>query len=342
MRGGVQLRFYLFRLLATLSLVGTPAAFAAPTPRLVIAISVDQFSSEVYARYRENYSAGLKRLSSGIAFPVGYQSHATTETCPGHSTILTGDHPSHTGIIGNSWFDRDSGSTVCALSGGKQGPAGARTTKAKGDYPRRLDQAGSPKSRVVAISGKDRAAIMMGGHKPDLVAWWVDGVGFETSRYAGRANDEIQNTGTRECAASQRRGVRLRRRSVQLRIPLMPVSGEAASFRRHRRQWDGAARRALEATAAPGFAVRKEFRRAFRASPLSDALALDFAANMAERWKLGSRSTDLWQSACRRPTMSGISTATAALRCAQVMRWTRVWVRSCIGSIAWVCRTSWC
>ena len=30
--------------------------------------------------------------------------HAT-ETCPGHSTILTGARPSRTGIIANTWFD---------------------------------------------------------------------------------------------------------------------------------------------------------------------------------------------------------------------------------------------
>ncbi|MGC6751782.1 alkaline phosphatase family protein, partial [Escherichia coli] len=35
----------------------------------------------------------------------GYQSHAATETCPGHSTILTGDHPARTGIIANDWTD---------------------------------------------------------------------------------------------------------------------------------------------------------------------------------------------------------------------------------------------
>ena len=43
---------------------------------------------------------------AGAAFRNGYQSHAATETCPGHSTILTGDHPSRTGIIANVWTDQ--------------------------------------------------------------------------------------------------------------------------------------------------------------------------------------------------------------------------------------------
>lgn len=47
----------------------------------------------------------MRRLANGIVFPSGYQSHAATETCPGHSTILTGSHPSRRGIIANSRFD---------------------------------------------------------------------------------------------------------------------------------------------------------------------------------------------------------------------------------------------
>jgi hypothetical protein len=38
-------------------------------------------------------------------FPSGFQSHASTETCPGHSTLLTGVHPARTGIIANTWYD---------------------------------------------------------------------------------------------------------------------------------------------------------------------------------------------------------------------------------------------
>ncbi|MEQ6410534.1 alkaline phosphatase family protein, partial [Salmonella enterica subsp. enterica serovar Enteritidis] len=45
------------------------------------------------------------RLLNGAVFPSGYQSHAATETCPGHSTILSGFRPEHTGIIANNWTD---------------------------------------------------------------------------------------------------------------------------------------------------------------------------------------------------------------------------------------------
>ena len=85
------------------TLLATPA-LAAP-PRLVITISVDQFSSDLFDEYRSSFTGGFARLASGAVFHNGYQGHAATETCPGHSTILTGDRPARTGIIANNWFD---------------------------------------------------------------------------------------------------------------------------------------------------------------------------------------------------------------------------------------------
>src|SRR5689334_19951038 len=80
---------------------------AAPTPpKLLVVISVDQYSADLFNEYRPYYTEGLKRLQDGVVFPKGYQSHAATETCPGHSTILTGNRPAHTGIIANSWVDQ--------------------------------------------------------------------------------------------------------------------------------------------------------------------------------------------------------------------------------------------
>ncbi|MBX4390194.1 hypothetical protein K4H03_29370, partial [Mycobacterium tuberculosis] len=40
----------------------------------------------------------------------------------------------------------------------------------------------NPASQVVAVSGKDRGAVMMGGHNTTLTMWW-DGKSFRS--YAG-------------------------------------------------------------------------------------------------------------------------------------------------------------
>src|SRR3954469_3468215 len=101
--------------LAASAWAGSAAAAAPPQPKLVVAIAIDQFSAELFQRYRPSFTGGLKRLGDGVAF-TGYQSHAATETCPGHSTILTGRHPAATGIVANTWFDAKSGSSVYCVA----------------------------------------------------------------------------------------------------------------------------------------------------------------------------------------------------------------------------------
>src|SRR5687768_1629253 len=96
------------RKLAFLLAAILPAAAIAqprPAPMLVVAISVDQLSSDLFDEYRGQFFGGLGRLARGTAFRNGYQGHNATETCPGHSTILTGSRPSRTGIIANNWYD---------------------------------------------------------------------------------------------------------------------------------------------------------------------------------------------------------------------------------------------
>src|SRR5688572_11581835 len=93
--------------LIALAAAASPLAAQPPSapPKLIVAISVDQFSSDLFAQYRQHFTGGLSRLARGIVFPAGYQGHAATETCPGHSTILTGSRPARTGIIANNWYD---------------------------------------------------------------------------------------------------------------------------------------------------------------------------------------------------------------------------------------------
>ncbi|TVV74901.1 alkaline phosphatase family protein [Sphingomonas solaris] len=161
-----------------------PAASAAP--KLIVAISVDQFSANLFEAWRPRFTGGLKRLSGGIAYPSGYQSHAATETCPGHSTLMTGRHPNKTGIVGNTMRDEATGKPVYCLS--DTDVVLAHDAKAPPVGPKRLMadtlgewlKAASPQSRVVSVSGKDRGAITMAGHRPDGVFWLFPGYGFTT------------------------------------------------------------------------------------------------------------------------------------------------------------------
>jgi predicted AlkP superfamily pyrophosphatase or phosphodiesterase len=166
-----------------------PAAPAPPAPKLIVVVSVDQFSADLFAEYRGKFSGGLKRMQQGVVFPSGYQSHAASETCPGHSTILTGSHPARNGIIANNWSDpaatrtgkdgKIDYSVYCAEDETVPGSNSSQYTVSPvhlkvptlGDLLKKR----SDKSRVVSIAGKDRAAVMMGGHAIDQAYWYDNG-----------------------------------------------------------------------------------------------------------------------------------------------------------------------
>jgi predicted AlkP superfamily pyrophosphatase or phosphodiesterase len=171
------------KLLAAVAALFATTAAAQPTsaPKLLVVISVDQFSANLFDEFRPQFTQGLARLSGGIVFHNGYQSHAATETCPGHSTILTGDHPARTGIIGNTWIDQSIGrsdkAVYCAEDEAQPGTSSI-TYKVSpkhllvptlGELMKRK----WPGSRTVAVSGKDRAAVMMSGQRPDQRWYWT-------------------------------------------------------------------------------------------------------------------------------------------------------------------------
>ena len=182
------MRKYLFA--AAGALLASQAAAqpqSAPPPKLLIVISVDQFSADLWDEYRPQFTGGFARLASGTVFRNGYQSHAATETCPGHSTLLTGDRPATTGIIGNTWIDQSVGrsdkSIYCAED--ESAPGSSSISYKVSPLHLRVPTMGElmkrqwPASRSVAVSGKDRAAIMMSGHSADQ-RWYWNGKTFVT------------------------------------------------------------------------------------------------------------------------------------------------------------------
>jgi hypothetical protein len=175
-------------LAAAAALFASQASAQAPTPpKLLVVFSIDQFSANLFDEYRPQFTGGLARLASGTVFHNGYQSHALTETCPGHSTLLTGDHPARTGIINNYWIDqsipRSDKSVYCA----EDETAPGTSSLAYKVSPKHLlvPTLGDlmkqrwPASRNVAVSGKDRAAVMMSGHVADQ-RWYWNGKTFTT------------------------------------------------------------------------------------------------------------------------------------------------------------------
>ncbi|QIG81305.1 alkaline phosphatase family protein [Stakelama tenebrarum] len=271
----------LFRsLTAAIALLSvTPlAAQEAPSPetppRLIVVISVDQFSANLFAEYRPQFRFGFARMASGAVFPSGYQSHSATETCPGHSTILTGARPARTGIIANDWIDlnaqREDKTVYCAedetIPGSNSDDYTVSPVHLRVPTLGEWMKAADPRSRVIAVAGKDRAAVMMAGHDPDQI-WWWGGDAFVS--YAGR---EAPATITRINASVASR--------IATAQPALPLP-------------DFCRPRAVPVPVGNGtigdgrFARQAGDSRAFRASPEFDEAVTAAAAGLATELELG-------------------------------------------------------
>ena len=272
------------------ALVATSPGVAAepPKPKLIVALSIDQFGADLYKRYKASFTGGLKRLGEGIVF-TGYQSHAATETCPGHSTILTGDHPARTGIVANNWFDAKTGSNVYCV-----GVRGTADPDARGPQNLKVDTFGdwmkkvSPASQVVSISGKDRAAIMLGGHHADAVYWWNDGTGFTTSSFASPMTPTVlaaANSFDKALFAAWRA------HPPQLWLADLPAScvvlAKPETFGKLPLSGKVPPEAAKDVESGPDFLARTDFQDQFRVSPGFDPMTVEFVKTLIDRRKLG-------------------------------------------------------
>ena len=175
-----------------LSALVIPCAPAPKKPKLVVAIVVDQFRYDYLNRFREFYTGGLARmLERGAVFTNAHYEHFPTVTAVGHSTILSGATPSISGIVGNEWYDRESGKQVTSVSDDTVDMLGA-TSGRGGASPRRLlvstigDELKmrNPASKAIGISSKDRSAILPVGRMANAAYWFDTGTGnFVTSTY---------------------------------------------------------------------------------------------------------------------------------------------------------------
>ncbi len=157
-----------------------PSNVAPGRPTLVVTIVIDQFSANLFNQYRSQFTGGLKTLADqGLVYTNGFQSHGVTTTCPGHSTVLTGAHPTHTGIPANEWIDPATGKELYCLAAPQNTIAGGAHSEnglvgsdqlLVTNLPDWV-KAQSPDSRVFAVSGKDRGAINLAGHHADGTFW---------------------------------------------------------------------------------------------------------------------------------------------------------------------------
>ncbi len=177
-------------LLGLLFALDTPAA----SPALVTVIVVDGLPQEQLVKYRDLYGpGGFKRLlDEGAWFGNAHHGHAITLTAPGHATVLTGTYPYRHGIIANDWIDRRSFGPVYSVGDPAQTYIGHQTGKLDGTSPANLRVAtvgdelrysNNGQSKVVAISGKDRAAILLAGKRGTAYMYMSTSGRFASSTY---------------------------------------------------------------------------------------------------------------------------------------------------------------
>jgi hypothetical protein len=169
-------------------------------PRLAVVVVVDQLRADYLERWSGLFGeGGFRRLQTeGAWFQNCHYPYASTMTAPGHASIITGCSPDKHGIVMNDWIDRATGAKVYCTGSNRH----SRVPPAKGPEERVGSASGQPgvgamsperllsptlgealkdatggKARVVALSYKDRSAILLGGKRADACYWFDTGSG---------------------------------------------------------------------------------------------------------------------------------------------------------------------
>jgi len=186
--------------------VGPLSAAEPAKTKLLVLVVFDQFRGDYPERWGELFGKdGFRRLQTeGAWFNNCHYPYATTQTGPGHASMLTGCSPNGHGICMNQWYDRKTSAPVnCAESDRYQrvpalpkmvDPEQPKDPAAKDDEPKEAEKtkvkhAGSPewilaptigdvlketskgKAKVVGLSFKDRSALLPVGKSADAVYW---------------------------------------------------------------------------------------------------------------------------------------------------------------------------
>lgn len=169
---------------------------AQDKPKLVVGIVVDQMKMEYLYRFSNDFSDnGFKRLmKQGYTFHNAHYNYMPTYTAPGHASVYTGTTPSVHGIVGNEWFNKETGKEMYCTddesvtllgngveSEGKMSPKNLQATTITDE----LKLATNFKGKVIGMSIKDRGAILPAGHFADWAFWYSKTGEFVSSTFYG-------------------------------------------------------------------------------------------------------------------------------------------------------------
>ena len=164
-----------------------------PTPKLVVGIVIDQLDREYVRRLMPLFGDdGFRRFwYHGYNIPNASFDYDSKDRASAIASIYTGSTPFYHGIVGENWIERKNFNKVGAVDDSEE--RGINTTDRCS--PRHLQvltitdqlelQSGGS-SITCSIAAENDAAILAGGHDPDIVLWMNDADGqWCTSGYYG-------------------------------------------------------------------------------------------------------------------------------------------------------------
>lgn len=206
MRISLRVLYVVFGLLAITS--GQAQVAPENAPRLVLQITVDQLRGDMPASILAQCGPGGFRYlyENGVIYENAHHRHANTETVVGHATLATGADPADHGLTGNIWFDRELGRIVYNIEDDRyellshnqgsvdniQKDPTIQVAKSDGRSPAtiltttfsdELALSTNGKSKIFAVSVKDRGAVPMAGQAGKAFWFSTKTGGFVSSSY---------------------------------------------------------------------------------------------------------------------------------------------------------------
>ncbi|MCC2634834.1 MAG: sulfatase-like hydrolase/transferase [Ramlibacter sp.] len=284
------LRRWALLILAVL-LSACTAVQPADRPKLVVLFVIDGLPQRQVTAYRDQLAPdGFARfLDRGSWFSDAHYGYAFTVTGAGHAAVLTGAYPHRTGIIGNEWSDVVTGQPVYCTGDTSATYIGNATKPLDGTSPRnmKVETVGDvlrgidPRAKVIALSGKDRGAILPGGHKGTAYMFMSGSGQFASSTYYMQRHPAWVDQWNAARPADRYFKTEWK--------PLLPDAAYARSLPDNQ-PWFGPRGGALPMTMGaraddqPG----PNFYAGLLASPFGDALTLDFARAAIAGEQLGA------------------------------------------------------
>jgi predicted AlkP superfamily pyrophosphatase or phosphodiesterase len=264
---------------------------AADSPRLLVAVVVDQLRADYLQQFNRHWKNGFRTLlDQGMVFDNARYPYLITVTCAGHATIGTGALPHRHGLINNTWWQRkERVLTGCSTDQATTEITYGRPVRLGNSAKHlltptladelRMQKAGA---RVVSVSMKARSAIALAGRAADAIVWFDDPSG---SWATSKAFAPGPVPAVKEFVEKNPYEKDLGRVWTLSAAPDSYVMRDAGVGERPPAGWNGLFPHPINGRGG----IDTQFFALWQATPLADAYLGRLAASLVDGFKLGQR-----------------------------------------------------